>query len=144
MGKSKPASADQADQECTKCHRILPISKFTWRTDQQQRRRDCNECIATRMRSYTANPEVKHRMWVQEILRKYGVTEEQYNSMLETQNGKCLFCGRVDSDRRSWRLGVDHCHTCDKVRGLLCSRCNTWLSWVEEVGIEKISSYLCC
>ena len=29
---------------------------------------------------------------------------------------------------------IDHCHTCDKVRGLLCTRCNYWVVGVLEQG----------
>jgi hypothetical protein len=64
------------------------------------------------------------------LLNKYGITLEEYNSMLEKQEHKCAICGDHESNTR-WgktvKLAVDHDHTTGKVRGLLCQRCNTTL-----------------
>ncbi len=51
----------------------------------------------------------------------YGLTLEQFNTMSETQNGKCLIC------KNEAELVVDHCHSTGKVRGLLCNPCNRGL-----------------
>lgn len=50
---------------------------------------------------------------------KYGLTDEQYRSMLAEQDGRCLIC-LIDMDRPH----VDHCHSTGRVRGLLCGHCN--------------------
>lgn len=55
------------------------------------------------------------------LLRKYGITEEQYEQILEAQAGKCAICLKKPRTRR---LAVDHNHKTGKIRGLLCSRCN--------------------
>lgn len=60
-------------------------------------------------------------------LKRYGITVEQYDSMLAEQNGRCPLCG--DKPKR---LFVDHCHKTNEVRGLLCSNCNTVLGMVKE------------
>lgn len=36
------------------------------------------------------------------------------------QKGVCLVCGEASRET----LNVDHCHTTNKVRGLLCGACN--------------------
>jgi len=64
------------------------------------------------------------------LRRKYGITDEQYDAMLKAQNGACAICKRpermfIGSTRT--RLAVDHSHKTGKVRGLLCSTCNTAL-----------------
>lgn len=61
----------------------------------------------------------KHGEW---ILKTYGITSEQYESMLRYQGGKCFICQRATGKRR--RLAVDHDHKTGKVRGLLCNPCN--------------------
>jgi hypothetical protein len=54
---------------------------------------------------------------------RYGITNEQYEAALEECNGCCQICGEAESTGR--RLSIDHCHTTQENRGLLCQRCNT-------------------
>lgn len=64
--------------------------------------------------------------------------------MFESQNGACLICGSSETCTRRekpTRLTIDHCHISGKVRGLLCSICNSRLGWYERCQ-EKIESYL--
>jgi hypothetical protein len=61
-------------------------------------------------------------------LLKYGITIENYNEMLINQNNVCIICLRPETMTRGNKLqsfSVDHCHKTGKVRGLLCSKCNT-------------------
>lgn len=46
--------------------------------------------------------------------------------MLHNQGNKCKICETHESEFDK-RLAVDHCHKTGKVRGLLCSSCNTSL-----------------
>lgn len=57
------------------------------------------------------------------LQRKYGISLEEYLLLLEKQEDKCKICRKMCSNGR--RLAVDHCHETNKIRGLLCSRCNT-------------------
>ena len=56
-----------------------------------------------------------------DLNRKWGITPEQFDSLLKAQGYKCGICGRVEE--KYWK--VDHNHTTDDIRGLLCHRCNT-------------------
>jgi hypothetical protein len=62
-------------------------------------------------------------------LNRYGVTKEQYESMVAAQNNLCAICNRPEKDvHQSGRLkslSIDHCHKTGKVRGLLCFACNS-------------------
>jgi len=64
-------------------------------------------------------------------LKKYGLTLIDYDTMLTAQDFRCKICGTTnpngpdDSTARKTRFSVDHCHTTGKVRGLLCTKCNT-------------------
>jgi hypothetical protein len=49
--------------------------------------------------------------------------------MLQEQLGVCAICHEVDIDRR---LSVDHNHVTGKVRGLLCRKCNTAITYLRD------------
>ncbi len=73
-------------------------------------------------------------------LKNFGITENDYTSMLESQNGQCAICDGPP-DGRWKRLAVDHCHTSGEVRGLLCMVCNTMLGRFE-TRQDRILQYL--
>ncbi len=60
-------------------------------------------------------------------LKKYGITLEDFNQILEKQNYKCLICNKHTLESKPYGLVVDHNHKTENVRGLLCDRCNTGL-----------------
>lgn len=64
------------------------------------------------------------------LLRKYGITCDQYEQMLRDQNGLCARCERPAAEMKI-RLSVDHCHKTGVVRKLLCANCNTYLGRLE-------------
>jgi hypothetical protein len=79
-------------------------------------------------------------------LKVYGLTHEAYIAMLERQGNACALCGKPetakDRNGRIRALAIDHDHTTGEVRGLLCFRCNTSLSIVENGSIADIQAYL--
>jgi len=78
-----------------------------------------------------------------QILKKFKLTVEQFNKLLEEQGGMCAICRRPPTNRA---LCIDHDHTTGRVRGLLCVRCNTGLgnlgdSWERLVaGIKYLTT----
>jgi len=72
----------------------------------------------------------------QQLMKRYGITLEDYNSMFSDQEGKCAVCGKHQTElKRS--LAVDHCHSTDTVRGLLCRNCNTAIGMLND-DIENL------
>lgn len=71
------------------------------------------------------DPKLRRRR--SELMMKYGITPEEYAETLESQRGGCAICGSTEPKHRGPFFVVDHCHTTGKVRGLLCSPCNTAL-----------------
>lgn len=69
------------------------------------------------------------------LLKKYGITLEQYAAMLEKRGGGCAICGGT-SQRRP--LDVDHNHQTRVVRGLLCSPCNVLIGFAKE-NVERLA-----
>lgn len=68
------------------------------------------------------------------LLKLYGLTQESYDDMRKEQNYCCFICEKHESvvrkgnsSRNATALHVDHCHDTGKVRGLLCTNCNTLL-----------------
>ena len=71
------------------------------------------------------------------LLRRFGITLEEYGDMLAEQNGVCAICKRPETDRsnRGYKvktLSVDHTPGTKQVRALLCRRCNTVLGHAED------------
>ena len=136
-------------KRCCKCKRWLPLSCFSrnkvkW--DGLQER--CNECrkehwIAVGQYTKTIPPlEVRRRRHRIQVIKSYGISEEEFTAMLEAQNYRCAICGTEDWGRPS--PSIDHDHKTGKVRALLCNRCNRVLGLAEEsaVLLEKMSKYI--
>lgn len=64
------------------------------------------------------------------LKRKYGMTIEEYDAMLEAQGGGCFICGKPPRDDIS--LHVDHDHSTGRIRGILCFCCNNALADFQE------------
>lgn len=75
-------------------------------------------------------------------LKKYGLTIESFNQMLEETDNCCWIC--KDRFVRKEDANVDHCHTSGKVRGILCSACNTALGLARdnETILSSMIKYL--
>lgn len=74
----------------------------------------------------TKNP---HRIKIhnkKRTLKKYNITQEFYKKLMKRQHNKCGICLK---SRRSFKrdFSIDHNHLTKKIRGLLCSNCNTAL-----------------
>ena len=92
------------------------------------------------------NPEKVSLFRKKRVLRiKYGITLEDFQSLLCRQDGVCAICKKPEK-QKAWgkikMLSVDHDHKTGKVRGLLCSPCNAGLGQLmesEDVLLEAIS-----
>ena len=87
-------------------------------------------------KKYWSNPErarLKARKC--QIKRDYGITYEQYISMIKRQGGACSICGEqetVVTKGTLRKLSVDHDHVTGKIRGLLCTGCNQALGLFQD------------
>jgi len=87
--------------------------------------------------------------FIGQALKAYGLTTEDYESMLAAQGGVCAACGHLETERDS-RNGqaklfvVDHDHQSGAVRGLLCAGCNKAVGFANDDPdrLEKIAAYL--
>jgi len=76
------------------------------------------------------------------LMKLYRMTLTEYDAMLSSQDRKCVICGGTNANGK--RLAVDHDHSTGKVRGLLCSHCNTGLGMFRDdvARLRKAIKYL--
>lgn len=145
---------------CTKCNVGYPIAYFSKRKDGKDGLHIwCKRCLKEyqkqyHLRNYERINE-RHRQYYKEnpayafassLKQLHNITTEQYNKMLKEQNGVCAICGKPETKKdrvgKTQRLSVDHNHNTNKVRGLLCQKCNSILGMagVDNYGIELLCS----
>ena len=77
-------------------------------------------------KSYNVRNKNNRRNW--KLLQKYNLTLDEYDQILEHQNGVCAICSKkeivLDINGEIRNLAVDHDHKTGKIRGLLCFSCN--------------------
>ncbi len=85
------------------------------------------------------NPEY-HKAY--DFKRRYGISLERYNQLLESQGGVCAICGGVNENGK--QLSVDHDHSSGEVRGLLCTNCNSGIGhFKDDTGLlQKARDYI--
>jgi len=69
------------------------------------------------------------------LMRYYGIDLAKYQEMLLAQNGVCGICKKPETSVVNGKikpLAVDHCHNSEKIRGLLCARCNQAIGLLNE------------
>ncbi len=123
----KGTLASDGQKRCSKCLRVLPVDEYGNSAEAKDGlSSQCKECCA----SYA-------------LLKLYGITLQEYNKLLGEQGGSCACCGR-DTPGRKGRFLVDHCHTTNKVRGLLCFHCNIAIGqFSDDVSVlQKAIDYL--
>jgi len=125
------------------------ILKFTF--DERRKSRSCVSCSEQFRGTYNqkfcqncVNSSSKSGLL---RLSSYAMNENQFNEMLNQQQGKCVLCQRPFSDiktpkSKSSSIVVDHDHKTREVRGLLCSGCNISLGHIEKKSSEWLRNVI--
>ena len=129
-------------KQCSKCETIKTLEEF----HKNARSPDgfhsiCRECknAQAREKYHEGNVEERPKGFdarKNHLKKTYGITLEQYNSLLEKQDYCCAVCGKHQDEEKK-RLSVDHNHYTGEIRGLLCTMCN-----YRHVGRHRDSSLL--
>jgi Recombination endonuclease VII len=143
---------------CTQCGKVKPLNDFSPlgrqalakappNSKQMGRRSACKVCRAKDARIYEKSvyyekrvrPPYKHnpqKSRQKSIKKNYGITIEEYQCILDRQNGLCASCGNPETAKGNTGklkpLAVDHNHVTGKVRALLCGNCNQALGCLKE------------
>jgi Recombination endonuclease VII len=83
------------------------------------------------------------------LLKRYGLSQERYETIWEEQDGKCAGCGKDLMSLPTRNRHVDHDHACCPgknscgkcVRGIVCNGCNFCLAWFEK-NKQRVEEYL--
>lgn len=130
-------------KHCSSCDQIKDVAKFHINhrmIDGFQSR--CKQCVSDYQKKNRKRFTKRKRN--SNLLRNYGIDENQYNFMLWAQENKCLICDKeFGPDRKDWPH-VDHCHETEEVRGLLCTKCNVGIGmFLDDVDrLQRAIQYL--
>ena len=78
------------------------------------------------------------------LKKTYGMSKQDYQQLLDTQNGGCKVCGKKPGLGKHSGLHVDHDHVTGKVRGLLCYPCNSAIGLAHDdpETLRNLADYL--
>lgn len=98
---------------------------------QGRRRKFCSaDCYNIHAHS---NPNKNISNKNRQIRYKYGLTESDMSGMLSNCSNSCEICNKYFSmEDINTKPNIDHCHTTDSIRGLLCRPCNLAIGILKE------------
>lgn len=103
----------------------------------------CVACVKAAAKDWrAANPERARKADRRSRLKRFGLTLEAYDALLEAQRGRCFICATEPHPSRC--LAVDHDYDTGEVRGLLCDRCNLAIGTLGDCAetIDRALGYL--
>jgi hypothetical protein len=137
---------------CTVCKETKPLEAYynfaKAKDGKSWRCKDCdkNTTMDSRKRRYEVS-RIQQRHATRKF--KYGITELEFKELYETQKGLCACCNVSLTDafevsHAKNKLVIDHCHSTNKVRGLLCTMCNKGIGLLGDnaEGLYKAYTYL--
>lgn len=123
-------------------------TNFKWQEHLKRKEGEANKdwWARKRLARLAANPSMESD---RNLKRNFGLTREDYNEKLKSQNFVCAICEQPETSVSPntgtvKKLAVDHCHKTGKIRDLLCWRCNGTIGKIGENLdlLKKIETYL--
>lgn len=111
--------------ECITCGVILTAENCVF--SGTKLRTWCRDCYKDYQRKWRMNNPKAH---VAYDLKQYGITVSEYDKRVELQLGGCAICKQPCESGQ--RLAVDHNHSNNQIRDLLCKRCNVIIGLCKE------------
>ncbi len=106
-------------------------NQMNWRADKQGLMR------LYKARARAKRCPVQHKFAV--IKSKYGLSRIEYLGIMDRQSGCCGICKKEFSGPRDTH--IDHDHSTEAVRGILCHRCNTGLGFFADKKENLLSAF---
>lgn len=149
-------------KRCPRCKAVKEVTEFYKNKSQPGGLSSCcKECFKTAQKKYRQSPakqkmdkesaKIRRRtpkVRNQMLIRKYGISLDQWQGLFNTQDGCCAICSKHQSELKQ-TLNVDHSHKTGIIRGLLCSKCNAAIGLLQDSSriAKKAMEYLndnCC
>ena len=133
-------------KKCSICKQLKKRSEFHKSSDRKDGLSGyCKPCKIEKNKKWREqNPDkwqesLDERIWYRRN-KQYGVSKDDFMNMLKNQDSKCKICEKYINESAA----VDHCHTTNKVRGLLCRNCNSAIGLFEDNinTLKKAIEYL--
>lgn len=149
-------------KKCSKCGETKELTEF----HKDRGNKDglcwwCKVCKTTQVNIYTeANRDKVYagnraygvryprRIRNKNLLQAFGITLDQYETMLAAQGGVCAICEQAETEihprsKKIRNYAVDHDHITGDVRGLLCNACNRGLGLLGDTAerLRKAVAY---
>jgi len=116
---------------CTKCNIEKDCNEFSILKSKKGmfRHSICKKCKSIyRSIKRKENPlKEAYRKRVQKLRNKYGLEIKDYDKMFDDQNGNCKIC-----NNSLIKPHIDHCHSTNKIKGILCGNCNIGLGMFKD------------
>lgn len=127
---------NRGDEPASRC-------KACWAKQQRENRIR----LRGQYRDWPPEKQARHNYFVRNAAykKRFGISIADYDRMLAAQGGGCGICGSTHPKNPHIKnFHVDHCHATNKVRGILCTQCNTTLGQMEERPdlLRKAAEYL--
>jgi len=134
----RPVAIDKTKRWCTTCKDVKPLTEFSKANTRIDGYNDnCKSCNSLSYKKSAINLKqnnialFKHKSCMRALKTDYGITEIEFQAIMNDQKGCCAICG-IDFSELQRRADVDLCHITKQIRGLLCSDCNILLGKAKE------------
>ena len=105
----------RTEKYCPDCNTVKELHRFSKsKSHKDGRQGKCKSCYR-----------------VYQMSHKYGISVQRYKALVSHHQGRCGICDKEKP------LVIDHNHETGKIRGLLCSECNTGIGLLQD-SIEVI------
>ncbi len=115
-------------KECSFCKKFLSFDYFSKRNDKpmyddlnpSKYRHLCKQCDSINVK-----------------LKFFNISFEEFTNLRIKHNDTCAICGVSEIEARNnktkhYGLYIDHCHSTNNVRGLLCHHCNLLIGYAKD------------
>jgi hypothetical protein len=116
---------------CRKCKKEKNVSEFYrhHKNPEKNSHSWCKRCTCDYALDQQKNRSKEKQSLINrrnKIKAAFGITLEQFDEILLSQNGGCAICNTKTPGGKG-NFHVDHCHSTGRIRGLLCHHCNVGL-----------------